>query len=136
MPEALMTPAALTAATAMIDSRRWGVAKDVINLVRLNTLDIGERGYVLLAREHVADYLGVSNWHVHEVLKNLVKGRVLLRIPGRGSRASAYRINPDLAEWRMVDEKGRLAELPWRRHVGAELARRRVDDVAERRSER
>lgn len=110
-----INPNHLDAAFAMCDLARWGAKGSIVALVRLSTLGdviVSRFGAVLLPREQIVSWTGLDGRYAHRMLDELVADRVLLCERGRGRRAHAYRINPEVGQWRNV---------PWRRKEPGEV---------------
>lgn len=124
-------PLVLAAATSLIRQSEWGMRGNVVELVRLLTVDSGYDVAQLSLRD-VADWLRSDTRHTRRLLTALTeRHRVLIREPGAGRRAASYRIEPDPTKWLHV---------PWRSRKGdadndergraPELIRRRIADAA------
>lgn len=109
-----LTHNVVSLALAAIDLAKWGSKASIVELVRRETLgnaDVPTTGYVEISRVTFAWNCGLDDRWTHHIVDELVAERVLLRVGGRGARAHAYRLNPELGVWRVPWRGDRLDAL-------------------------
>src|ERR1700694_3580787 len=91
----------LTVALSHVHNGRWGLRRNVVDLVYRHTMVDG-LPWAPLGRHDVADAIETSPRHARGLLDDLVVAQgVLERAPGKGSRPSWYRFRDPML-WRRV----------------------------------